>query len=173
MPAPTPAWHGLEVQDAATRLATDPTSGLPAAEAERRLEQHGPNELERVGRRSWLAVLASQFVDVLILILLLAAGVSLAIGHATDAATIIAIVLLNGALGFAQEWRAELSLDALRRMLTPDSKVIRDGAQRIVPTRELVPGDLVARKSIHVICKVRDNGTPPLTRYRRVVVAIE
>jgi len=116
---------------------------MVAEEAQRRLDQHGPNELERVGRRSWFAVLTSQFVDVLILILLIAAGVSLAIGHATDAATIIAIVILNGALGFVQEWRAERSLDALRRMLAPDSKVIRDGAQRIVPTRELVPGDLV------------------------------
>ena len=84
-----------------------------------------------------------QFVDVLILILLIAAGVSLAIGHGTDAITIMAIVVLNGLLGFVQEWRAERSLDALRRLLAPDSKVIRDGEQRIVPTRELVPGDLV------------------------------
>jgi Ca2+-transporting ATPase len=133
----------VEVQAAATRLTTDLTRGLSGAEAERRFELHGPNELERVGSRSWFAVLASQFVDVLILILLIAAGVSLAIGHATDAATIIAIVILNGVLGFGQEWRAERSLDALRRMLAPDSKAIRDGAQHIVPTRELVPGDLV------------------------------
>jgi len=143
MPEPATSWHSLDVQAAASRLAADPARGLLAEEAKQRLEKHGPNELEQVGRRSWPAVLASQFVDVLILILLLAAGVSLAIGHATDAATILAIVILNGGLGFVQEWRAERSLDALRRMLAPDSKVIREGVQRIVPTRELVPGDLV------------------------------
>jgi len=142
-PVSTPAWHSLDTTATAARFATDPVRGLAAGEAAGRLAEFGPNELQRVGVRPWYVVLANQFVDVLILILLIAAVVSLAIGHATDAVTIIAIVILNGALGFVQEWRAERSLEALRRMLAPDCKLVRDGQQQVAPTRSLVPGDLV------------------------------
>ena len=102
-----PAWHSLDAQASADKLSSDVARGLDSGEASRRLAVQGPNELERVGVRSWFVVLTNQFVDVLILILVIAAIVSMVIGHATDALTIIAIVILNGILGFVQEWRAD------------------------------------------------------------------
>ncbi len=110
---PTP-FHSDSADRTVTKLGADAKSGLSDAEAAARLLQFGPNELQRVGARSWLSVLLRQFVDFLILILLLAALVSLVIGQVGDALTIFAVVALNGCLGFVQEWRAERSLEALR-----------------------------------------------------------
>jgi Ca2+-transporting ATPase len=102
--------------------------------------------LQRVGARSWFNVLFSQFVDFLILILLIAAAVSLAIGQVGDAITIFAVVVLNGCLGFTQEWRAERSLEALQGMLALKSLVVRDGHEQVIDAIQLVPGDLVRLK---------------------------
>jgi len=142
-PAPI---HSESVDVAVTRLESDVKTGLSDAEAAARLQQFGPNELEKVGARSWLAVLLRQFVDFLILILLLAAVVSLLIGQVGDAVTIFAVIGLNGCLGFVQEWRAERSLEALQGLLAAKSRVVRDGGERVIDARQLVPGDLVRLK---------------------------
>ena len=139
---PTP-WHALDIGETERRLSSDRMLGISKLEVQRRSAEFGPNELRKVGARAWFVVLANQFFDVLILILLLAALVSLFIGHAVDAATILAIVFLNGILGFVQEWRAERSLEALQRLLAPQCNVIRDGTEQSIPSRQLVPGDLV------------------------------
>jgi Ca2+-transporting ATPase len=131
---------------AAARVGSDMVAGLSDEEAANRLQQHGPNALQRVGARSWQSVLLGQFVDLLILILLAAALVSLVIGHPGDAVTILAVVLLNGCLGFVQEWRAEKSLEALQSMLAQKCRVIRSGEQREIDATQLVPGDLVLLK---------------------------
>jgi len=115
-------------------------------EAAARLQRYGPNELKKVGARSWLSVLLRQFVDFLILILLLAALVSLAIGQVGDAVTILAVIGLNGCLGFVQEWRAERSLEALQGLLAAKSQVVRDGGERVIDAHQLVPGDLIRLK---------------------------
>jgi Ca2+-transporting ATPase len=119
---------------------------LTEAEAAARLRLYGPNELKKTGKHSWLSVLLRQFVDFLILILLLAAVVSLVIGQVGDAVTILAVIGLNGCLGFVQEWRAERSLEALQGLLAAKSRVVRDGGERVIDARQLVPGDLVRLK---------------------------
>ena len=88
-------------------------------------------------------ILARQFVDVLIAILLIAAVISLALGEISDALTILVIVLLNGLLGFVQEWKAGQAIEALQQMLEPHCKVIRDGHEQTIDAKKLVPGDIV------------------------------
>ncbi|GBE01718.1 calcium-transporting ATPase 1 [bacterium BMS3Bbin06] len=140
----TPAdWHALEAEEAASRLKTDIRHGLTTTEVSIRLRQYGTNTLQTLRRVTWYAVFARQFVDVLIIILLIAAAIALAIGEVADAVTILAIVVLNGILGFVQEWKAERAIEALQRMLTPQCKVIRNGRQQTVDSTKLVPGDIV------------------------------
>ncbi|RMD68504.1 MAG: hypothetical protein D6819_09200, partial [Gammaproteobacteria bacterium] len=136
-------WHALEIEEVIRRLETDPDRGLSAEEAARRLRRYGPNTLRRVKKVAWYQVLARQFVDVLIIILLIAAAISVFIGEMGDALTILAIVVLNGILGFTQEWKAEKAIEALRRMLAPKCRVIREGKTLTLDARALVPGDIV------------------------------
>jgi len=138
-------WHALPVDTVFEHFGTGP-DGLSGETARDRLDQYGANRLEDRLRMRWPVLLARQFQDVLILILVVAVAISLAIGERVDAAAIAAIILLNAALGFAQEWRAERALDALRRMLTPTCTVVRDGQSREVSRWDLVPGDLVCLK---------------------------
>jgi Ca2+-transporting ATPase len=137
------AWHSQSAPDTERHLNSDRSAGLTTSAAIERLSKFGTNELKRIGVRAWYVVLANQFFDVLILILGLAAAVSLFIGHVIDAVTIISIVILNGALGFVQEWRAERSLEALQQLLSPKCTVIRDGIELAIDSTQLVPGDLV------------------------------
>jgi Ca2+-transporting ATPase len=136
-------WHALEAAEVVDRQATDARRGLDAEEAARRLERDGPNAFEAARKTPWQAILARQFLSVLILILVIAAVISFAVGETVDAIAILAIVVLNGILGFVQEWRAEEALEALRRMLAPQSRVVRDGQEREIESRALVRGDVV------------------------------
>ncbi len=115
--------------------------GLTAAEAARRLAEHGPNEVGREEEPSPWALLARQFQGAMIWLLLAACGVSVALGEAADAVAIGAIVVLNAAVGFFQEYRAERALLALRAMSAPRARVLRDGHSVVVPAAEVVPGD--------------------------------
>ena len=136
-------WHSLPVEEVASRLETRLDSGLSEAEARRRLGEHGPNELEAARAVSPWKLLVEQFENVLILILLVAVGLSIVLGHATEAIVIGAIVLLAAVLGFVQEYRAERAIEALRRMAAPTATVLRAGEEVDVPARELVPGDVL------------------------------
>jgi len=140
---PGKQWRALSADAAVAELDSDPRRGLSSEEAAHRFGLSGPNTLQVEGRERWYLLLARQFVDVLIVILLLAAAISLLIGDIGDALTILCIVLLNGALGFVQEWKAEKALQALRRMLAPTCRVVRDGEVQKVEARSLVPGDIV------------------------------
>lgn len=144
--AMTAPWSGTAAQVAAA-LDTDPRRGLGRAEAAARLQAAGPNRIREEDGVRWSRVVLRQFTSPLILILVVAAAVSAAIGHAADAITIMAIVLLNGILGFAQEWRAERAVSALREMLSPECRVRREGVLATVAAESLVPGDLVALES--------------------------
>ncbi len=124
-------------------LEADAERGLVEAEAERRLASMGPNTLAVQAADPWWRLLGRQFVTPLILVLFAAAAVSLAVGAVIDALTILAIVGLNGVLGFVQEWRAAQALEALRGLTSPHARVVRDGRGREVEARALVPGDLV------------------------------
>jgi len=118
-------------------------AGLDMKEAAKRLRSHGPNELKKVKKRSALLKFLDQFKNFLIIILIAATIVSLAIGEVIDAIVIIVIVLLNALLGFIQEYRAEKSLEALKRMVSPHAVVIRGGKQMRIPASEVVPGDIL------------------------------
>ncbi|EMI46496.1 cation-translocating P-type ATPase [Rhodopirellula sp. SWK7] len=141
--APPGGYHADRVDAVVESLQTSLSAGLTDAEVARRRDEYGVNTLHGGQEARWYQVLGRQFTDVLILILIVAAIVSLGVGEVTDAVTIFAIVLLNGALGFVQEWKAERSLAALRNMLAPTCRVIRDGEERTVEAITLVPGDIV------------------------------
>ena len=148
--APTPdtsiAWHALEAADALRVLATGET-GLRSDDAQRRLEVYGPNELQAVERSSAAHILAAQFKNALVVILLVATAVSAVLGHGLEAAVIAVIVSFAVLLGFFQEYRAERALEALRSMAAPVAHAIRDGVEIALPARELVPGDLIVLRA--------------------------
>ena len=136
-------WHALPVEEATRRLAADAIAGLSEAEAAQRLAAHGPNVLaEKPPRAAWLKFL-DQFRDTLVIILLGAAVLAGSIGEIKDAIVIGVVVLLNAALGFFQEHRAEAALAALKNMLAPTARVRRGGEVRQIEAAGLVPGDLL------------------------------
>ena len=122
---------------------SDADTGLSGEEARKRAEKEGTNELVRIARTPWYRVFFRQFTDVLILILFAAAAISLAIGEAGDALTILVIIALNGVLGFVQEFKAENAMEALRQMLHPTATVLRDGKEQVIDAKLLVRGDIV------------------------------
>ena len=139
---PSPS-HALSAEAVARALATDANVGLTAAAAAERLARHGRNELTEAPPEPWWRRLGRQFGDLLIWILIAAAVVSGVLGEWIDAAAILAIVVLNGLLGFFQEGRAEQALAALRKMSSPHAKVVRGGRPQNQPAAELVPGDRI------------------------------
>lgn len=139
---PTPNWHTLSAQNALDQLASA-SDGLASDEAAKRLDLHGPNELQSLGRESAWRIFVAQFQNVLILILLAGTVVSGFLGHTLEAAVITVIVLFAVLLGFIQEHRAGRALEALRKMAAPVARVLRDGHEEVVPARDLVPGDIV------------------------------
>ena len=136
------AWHALSVAAVLDRLDTA-ESGLSSEDAARRLAETGPNELAASRRVSPWSLLLAQLKNVLILILLVAVGLSALLGHALEAVVIAVILLFAVVLGFVQEYRAERAIEGLRRMAAPVATALRDGEERDVAARELVPGDVV------------------------------
>lgn len=144
MPATTPLlWHNKEATEAVSALQTDAGKGLSATEAASRLEQHGPNELPEAQHKSLWKVFAAQFASPLIYILFVASVISFAMGHASDAVVILAVVLVNAIIGTIQEGRAEHSMTALRKLSALKVRVMRDGHETAIEARELVPGDIL------------------------------
>src|SRR2546428_2125390 len=142
-------WHALRAEAVLQRLDSSPL-GLTSREASQRLSRFGPNELVQTARVSPLRILLSQFVDVLVIVLIFAAVISAALGllqgetaDLYDAVLIIVIVIMNAILGFVQEYRAERSLEALKSLAAPKAHVLREGGVVAVPSRELVPGEVV------------------------------
>lgn len=124
-------------------LKTSLQVGLTPAEAELRLEKVGPNQLQEGKKRAIWQMFLDQFSDILIIILLVSAAVSVLLGEVTDAIIIGIIVILNAALSVAQEFKAEKSLDALKKMTVPEALVLRGGRQKKIKSTQLVPGDIV------------------------------
>jgi Ca2+-transporting ATPase len=113
------------------------------AEAEARLAEHGLNRLQEQKKESLLLLFARQFTDLLIVILAIAAVVSGLLGEWLDAAAIFAIIVLNGVIGFIQEYKADRAMEALKKMVAPLARVIRGGTEANIDARDLVPGDIV------------------------------
>ncbi|TVS01693.1 MAG: cation-transporting P-type ATPase [Rhodobacteraceae bacterium] len=117
--------------------------GLDPAEAETRLQEHGPNRLPEAERRSTLMRFLVQFHNVLIYVLLVAALIKALMGHWIDTSVILAVVVLNAIIGFVQEGRAEAAMEAIRDMLAPRANVLRGGRRESIDGVDLVPGDMV------------------------------
>ncbi|HEU0017629.1 MAG TPA: HAD-IC family P-type ATPase, partial [Methyloceanibacter sp.] len=117
--------------------------GLPAGEAKARKERIGPNRLPAAAKQSEILRFLRQFHNLLIYALLCAAVLAASIGHYTDAAVILAVVVVNAIIGYLQEGRAERALEAIRAMIDTRSTVMRDGRRMVIPAEDIVPGDLV------------------------------
>lgn len=122
-------------------------SGLSNAEAKKRLEQNGFNELKGKEGESTLKLILNQFKDPLVIILIIAAIVQIFLKEAVEAIIIIAVVILNAILGVTQTKKAEGSLNSLKKLSSPSAKVLRDGEKIVIPAREIVNGDIVCLES--------------------------
>jgi Ca2+-transporting ATPase len=135
-------WHTLTFQETAERLKTDLARGLSSQEADARLAGYGPNVLPEKGGPSPFFMFLSQFKDFMVLVLIGAAVISGVVGDITDAIAIIVIVVINAAVGFYQESRAERAMQALKALSAPEAMVVREGATLRIPASGLVPGDV-------------------------------
>ncbi len=135
-------WHALPPEDVLARLGTT-ADGLTPEEAARRLAEHGPNRLPQRSRHGALRLLRRQVENPLVLLLLGAAAVAIALGKTIDGAVVLAVVVLNAVIGFAQEFRAGRAIEALARMVPQNATVLRAGRPDSRPVDELVPGDVV------------------------------
>ena len=136
-------WHTLERAQALSSLKSDQHRGLSGTEAAERLEKYGPNALSEGKKKTVLQVFLEQFKDLMVMILIAAALISLATGEAESTIVIFAVLILNAVLGTVQHFKAEKSLESLKAMSAPSAKVIRDGARTTVPSAQVVPGDIV------------------------------
>ena len=137
------SWHARETDAVIESLDTDAIHGLTDDSVAIRLEQFGPNRISTAKPRTPWQRAAAQFTNPLIGLLLVAGAVSLLLDHGLDAAVIFAVVLVNAAIGFIQEGRAESALEAVRQMLPARAVVVRNGERRLVDAEALVPGDVV------------------------------
>jgi P-type Ca2+ transporter type 2C len=142
-PAQPVAWYTLPVSRgvpaAAGRCREWPDSGRGA----RRLAQSGPNTLAQAPPRSTLAILLAQFRSLIVALLVAATAIALAMGETIEAAAILVVIVINAAIGFLTEWKAEQALSALQKQAVRVAHVMREGAEREIPSAQLVPGDLV------------------------------
>lgn len=143
---PAPNWHACG-HDEVLQILGSRLHGISSAEALERAAAYGPNELPPPRRRSALMRFLAQFHNVLIYVLIAAGMVTAALGHAIDSAVIFGVVIINAIVGFLQEGKAESAMDSIRRMLSPEALVMRDGHRVCLPARDLVPGDVVFLRS--------------------------
>jgi Ca2+-transporting ATPase len=140
---PSGSWHTQEVRQVLGQLEVTTDQGLSSSAVTKRLETYGTNELVEKGITSPLAILWEQLTNPLVLLLLLAAAISLVLGKVDSVIAIMAIVILNAVLGVFQEYRAEQAMAALKKMAAPLVRVRRNGQVQEIASRDLVPGDMV------------------------------
>jgi Ca2+-transporting ATPase len=136
------SWHALKTEEALRELKVG-DEGLAEKEALKRLIIYGPNELKKKKGKSPISLFLQQFANVVIVILLIAVGLSLFVGEPIDAIIILAIVVASATLGFTQEYRSEKAVEALKRMAAPSAIAIRDGKETKIAANQLVPGDII------------------------------
>jgi Ca2+-transporting ATPase len=135
-------WHELSSESAMKELGTT-VKGLTESESEARLGRYGPNEIKKKKRISKLAIFLNQFTSPLVVILIIATLLSALIGEMLDAIVILVILVFNAGFGFFQEYKAEKTIEALKKLTAPEATVIRDGKTKKIPSNMLVPGDIV------------------------------
>jgi len=141
-------WHSLDAEEAAQRLDTSLESGLSEEEAASRLHRYGLNKIREEKRVHPFMLFLDQFRDFMIYVLIAAAVISgAALQEYLDAAVIMFIVVANAILGFVQEYRAERALESLKKLSAPTARVLREGKERMIPSQDLVPGDVIILES--------------------------
>ncbi|MEJ2241210.1 MAG: HAD-IC family P-type ATPase, partial [Candidatus Bathyarchaeota archaeon] len=144
-------WHAIEKKRLLESLKAN-ENGLSTEEAERRLQEFGPNELISKEGINPLQIFFGQFKDIFVIMLLIAMTISIVIALTSttgeikeyiDAATIGAIVVLNAVVGFVQEYRSEKAMEAMKKLTAPKARVLRDGSEQLIPSKDIVPGDIV------------------------------
>lgn len=138
-------WHTLSAEQVLDELHSN-LNGLSEIEAQRRLQAVGYNELKEKKKISPITLFLNQFKSFLVLILVVAVVISFIIKNFVDAALIAAIIILNAILGFVQEFRAEKTLESLKKLASPKAEIIRNGETKLIDARELVPGDILIVK---------------------------
>lgn len=145
------SWHNETNEEVVKKLETNLENGLSSEKAREHLKKFGYNELEEQKKRSFILKLKDQFADFLVLILLIAAIISYAIGEKPDAVVILIIVLLNAFLSIYQEGKAEKGLEALKQIASPTAKVLRNGTLETINSNLIVPGDIVMLEAGDII----------------------
>ncbi len=135
-------YHSISSDEAIDRLNSN-KNGLDADERTHRLDEYGENKLEEEEKQSILSLIIKQFKDFLVYILVAAAIISYFTGHMVDFYVIIGVILVNAAIGFSQEFKAEKSIESLKKLISHDAVILEDGERKIVDITELVPGDVV------------------------------
>ncbi|KAK9680881.1 hypothetical protein K7432_015810, partial [Basidiobolus ranarum] len=136
-------WHSLDPESTVQTLRTDQETGLRSSDISDKLNQHGYNELSGTGEIKWYTILSYQLKDAVNYILLAVAIVSYVQKDYISGTLVLAITILNISLGFQQVYSAEQTMKALRGMSSPTARVLRDGEERVINSRELVPGDIL------------------------------
>ena len=143
-------WHLLPLSEIAQLLKTTP-SGIDNITASQRLAEHGKNKLEEKKKKTIFRMLLHQLVDFMVLILIVAAVISGILGDVTDTIIILAIIVLNAAVGIIQEYRAEKAMEALKNMAAGTARILREGKTIDIPASDLVPGDVVQLEAGNII----------------------
>lgn len=137
-------WYARSKEETLHLWQTDPHHGLLTEEVKNRLQKFGYNEMKEKEQPAWWKRFLAQFQDFMVLVLLVATLISALLGEYVDAITILAIVIINAILGFIQEFRAEQSMSALKKLAAPTAHVIRNATLQQIPAREIVPGDVLS-----------------------------
>ena len=143
------SWYNKTVDAVSRELETNLHTGLSSKEAKKRLSKFGYNRLEQKKRKSLIRRFSEQFSDFMVIILLIAAGISFFTSvlqgetDIVDPLIILVIVFCNALLGLIQESKAQKAIEALQKLSEPTTRVLRDGAQVTIPTEEVVPGDIL------------------------------
>ncbi|MBG6063335.1 Ca2+-transporting ATPase [Flavobacterium sp. CG_9.1] len=143
-------WHLLPISEITQLLNTTP-SGIDPVVAAERLREQGKNQIEDTKKKSIFKMILSQFSDFMILILVAAAIISGVIGDVTDTIIILAIVIINAAVGFIQEYRAEKAMEALKNMEANHAHILREGKMMSIPATDLVVGDVIMLEAGNII----------------------
>ncbi len=135
-------YHAMDVDTVIQSLGSS-RGGLTEAEAGDRLRKYGPNQIAERKRVTAFHIFVDQFRDIFVLMLLASALISAFLGEAVDAVTISAIIVLVAVVGFVQDYRGEKALEAMKKMTAATARVLREGREKVVPTSEVVPGDIL------------------------------
>lgn len=143
-------WHTKSI-DIIYDILNSSKNGISTSEAHNRLKEYGLNELKIKKKKTPFIMFLNQFKDLMIIILIISAIIASSLGKLVDSLAIVAIVILNAIIGFLQEYKAEKAIEALKKISTPITNVIRDGKPTTIPANELVPGDIVLLEAGQII----------------------